>query len=576
MTSVNPGPSSSTSINTSAQMMLLPTSSRSAEFFGASPTASGDVNVAAINFALAMGGLITLNTPGTYILNKSTTGTRVSGLTYDICLVIPSNTLFRVGPGVILQAAAGLNNVALIQNSSLASGNTNIALEGGLYDGNSANTTRTDGASDFACIAMWLQNITGLTLKSVSLINPRAWGIGIGACNHVRCTDTNFFYTCPVTSNQGGYQFQGANTDIIVRNTMGNTYDDLVAFVTEFPPLTYMAGPGPVTDLLIDGVISDVTAGCLHLVRLQDTAANPITNPIVRNLLGPYTDAAVVIGPPGGTTPFNGAVIIDGVNCSPLAGTTPPFPTIYCRNGASSLTINNVNRTYSDGSETVKQAVVGLATSGTILHCKITNVNVLDNTAAGAGIGFITVGAGGTVGALQISNIGGQTTKTGGSNSLITVQTSAQIGRLTVNGIEAIRISNLLNCLGTIGQGAWFSDVYSLNNQAAAFVQNKAAAFPILGLSNVRLDGTQGGAAGCISVTGVTGTMLIQMSNCSFNNGANVNLVRAGAEAIRVQSFDTPVPSGILTQAVGDMFLDSSNSNNPYRCSVAPSTFVAL
>src|SRR5262249_49146820 len=151
---------------------------------------------------------VQIDTPGTYVLGKSKTVTRASGLNYDVCLVIPSNTTLKLGRGVILKAADGLNNVALIQNSNIAGGNTNIGLEGGIWDGNSAGTTRTDlGTADFACIAMWLQNITNLRLTGVSMTNPQAWGIGIAACNKVRCSDTTFAYTAAVTANQGGYQF---------------------------------------------------------------------------------------------------------------------------------------------------------------------------------------------------------------------------------------------------------------------------------------------------------------------------------------------------------------------------------
>jgi hypothetical protein len=144
--------------------------------------------------------------------------------------------------------------------------------------------------------------------------------------------------------------------------------------------------------------------------------------------------------------------------------------------------------------------------------------------------------------------------------------------------VGAIRCANLLNVSGATGitQGAYFNNIYSLNAQAPAFKTTAAIALANLKLTNVHLDGTNGGANGCINFAGLSGTCLIQANACSFANGANVNLVRSAAESIRVQSMDLPVPNAVLTAALGDVFIDSSNSNAPYRCSTAPSTFTAL
>jgi hypothetical protein len=546
-----------------------------AESFGASPAASASTNTSAINRALTLGGVVTLDRPGTYVLDAAKVVTRVSGLQYQVCLIIPSNTTFRCGPGVVLQAAAGLNNVALIQNSDVSGGNVNIVLEGGTWDGNSVNTTRTDSVSDYACMAMWFQTVVNLKLLGVTMTNPRSWGIGIGACKYVVCRDTRFNYTCPITLNQGGFQFEGAIANARVLNTYGNTYDDMVAFVADVAGFANasMAGPGAVNNILIDGVVSDTALGCWHHVRLQDSVSNPIHNAIIRNIQGPYTDGCIVLSPASGQSTFDN-VLIDGVECNPLVSVQPALATIEMTSGATNVTIQNVSRTYSDGTEATKHAVIRLSGSATFTRLKINNLHILDATAAGANTAFISPAAGLTLGDLQVSNVTVQTNLSTSSNLLIS--NNATIGRVHLSDIQLLRVKTIFSNTGQIAQGVWASNIYSFSNNGVAFIHSGAQVFPIMALTNVRLDSTQGGASGCINVTNVSGTMLIQFSNCSFNNGASANIVRSASEAIRVQGVSVPVPNAILTEAVGDMFADSSNSNNPYRCSVAPSTFVAL
>lgn len=579
MPSVNPGPSSSTSSNTSAVLGSTTAMSQSAEALGASPNAVGSTNTLALNTALSRGGVVTLNQAGTYNLDASTTVLRSSGLTYQVCLVIPSYTTFRIGAGVILRALNGLNNVALIQNSNVSGGNVSIAIEGGIWDGNGAGTTRTDiAATDFACMAFWLQNITDLRLTNITMLDPHAWGIGIGGCYRVRAENTTFIYTQAVILNQGGFQFEGPNSDVMVRNTMGNTYDDLVAFVTEAGALyaNTLAGQGPMNDILVDGVTSDLNTGCLHLVRLQDSTTNPITRATVRNLSGPYTDGAVILGG-GGLTPKLKNILIDGVYCSPLTGKNPGNATISVSNGFDSVTIQNVERIYADTAETTKRNTIQIS-GGACGYLKVHNMNVDDQCAAAANVAFISINSN-SMSVFLADNLTAQSIVNINTDALIEITASGRsVARMLVSNVGLGRIAQVfrLTSGASITNIAAFSNVYSVLNSAVAFLQTGAGTMPNLSLSNVRLDNTQGGALGCISFSGLTGTCLIQAANCSFNNGANVNLVRAGSEVIRVQSTSLPVPKAILTAAEGDIVLDSATNNDPFRCSVAPSTFVAL
>lgn len=64
--------------------------------FGASPTATAAVNTAAIQAALTQTGLVTLKTPGTYLVNPG--------------MLLYSNTTLELGKGVVLKQANGVEN----------------------------------------------------------------------------------------------------------------------------------------------------------------------------------------------------------------------------------------------------------------------------------------------------------------------------------------------------------------------------------------------------------------------------------------------------------------------------------
>lgn len=550
-----------------------PVSSTSAEALGASASATAAVNTAAINLALSKGGLVTLNTPGTYLIDKSATVTRpVSGAKVASCLVIPSNTRFVVGAGVTLKVASGLINPCLISNANALSNGTdsNITIEGGTWDGNSDNVARSDVAgSEMPCIHIWMQGITNLTCRNMTITNPRSWGFGIANCNRVYTDNTRFIFTCAVTVNQGGFQIQGPNTNHIIRNTYGNTYDDLVAYDT-FDTTLYtntMAGFGPASDIIIDGVTSDPASGVLHHVRIQDAVNNAVSRCQIRNVSGPYWDGGVLLN--GGNS---GAAVLNGITVSditvyPLPGKNPTLGRISINNGANDISIANVSCTYQDGAESTRRGCISFV-GGTTRVCHISNLNIFDTTTAGANVSFIQANAGtATVGDLHINNVYAQTTLSGGSNSLVGTIGSGTIGRLFVSNAGTIRCANLLSVGGVTGitQGAYYSNVYSLNAQAPAFKTTAAIALANLKLSNVHLDGTNGGANGCINFGGLSGTCVIQMSACSFSNGANANIVRSASEAIRVQSLDVPVPSTVLTPTRGDCILDSTSNNDPFR-----------
>lgn len=494
----------------------------SAESYGAAPGASGATNTASINNALASGApTITLNTLGTYTVASSSTVTRPSGNTYAVGLVIPSNTTLRCGPGVILQAAAGQVNPVLIQNSNIAGGNVNIRIEGCTFDGNSANVTSANPtAHDLTGMIGWFQNIAGLTFRDVTFVNPRTWGVGLTQITYGNFNHTRFNYTAAVTANQGGFQFEGQNSQLVVRDTAGNTYDDLVAFVpySTGGDSQSMNGPGPQTDILIDGVSGDPVSGALHLVRLGDHQSSGYGEAriIVRNLTGGYTDSALIsqTASVGTGQPFQG-VLIDGVKAFPIAGSSPGNSYIQWTGGADSLTIQNVWRQYNDSAESVRKPVITLNT-GNYLHTNFNNWTITDQTAAGVGQNLINLTSVGLFD-LNTSNMNAQAAVAGSSDTFFHSDSATTVTRVIGDNIDLVRINQGFNLQGTVSAGFWLSNLYTFNMPGVVFVQGGAHAWPFLVLNNARFDGTNGGTLGVINLNGLTGGIFIQANNVSVS-----------------------------------------------------------
>ena len=537
-------------------------------------------NTAAINSALALGGNVTIVVPGVYTLAASRTVTRASLNTYALCLSIPSNTSFTLGRGVTLQVAAGLTNPVAIQNSNAPSGgsNVNISVNGpGTIDGNYPNCTRVD-STDFCCILFWMQNVTNFVSTDLTINNPTAWSTGWGGCTKVRINNIQFFQSSPQI-NQDGLHFEGPNTDIVVNDVYGNTGDDLVAFVAVAPALynATLAGNGPMSNIYVSGIMSAAATGCWHHVRIQDSTTYPISGVKLVNVTGPYRDGGIMLTPDGlGDATLLDKISIVDLDVYPLAGSSPASARVNCNHNVTSLQITNWNCQYTDGSETTKRPCLA-AIIGTLSNLQITNWKVRDTTAAGANVPFISIPAGSAqIGDCSITNFGCVVAVSTGSNSLLTTAGSGGLGRLNLTNVDTVRLANYVISGGTggVAGGVRIHNANSVNAQAPLIKTTVSAVFPSLKLSNCDFSGTNGGASGVISFTGLSGTCLIQAHNCVFANGANANIVRSASESIRVQSTDLPVPNTILTPARGDMILDSVNSNDPYRWSGA--AWVAL
>ena len=209
------------------------------EKFGASPTATAAVNTVAINLALANGGVVTLNTPGTYNVTAVPSAI-IGGNTGDgstpatrMCLMIGSNTKFIVGPGVVIFSVSGTNagawagtgtGVHVITNSDWTNGNVGISIEGGgIFDGNRAgNSAANDG---YYCVGFFLRvSISSFTNITWRGANRGTTSSSYGEPLQLRASNGNVVQGCKASDcTKDGIKLAGGSSfNTVVGNILSN------------------------------------------------------------------------------------------------------------------------------------------------------------------------------------------------------------------------------------------------------------------------------------------------------------------------------------------------------------------
>lgn len=524
--------------------VLAPGANYGADNYGINPSRDPDALLQAVNALLARGGTVNVDTPGTYT---------VSGT-----ILIPSNTRLVCGPGVRWKLKDGLTNTPLLSNSDPTNGNSNIEVIGGMWDGNGPNQIRTDG-STFSAFCLIFQRVTDLRVSDIRLINPRAWGLTLAVCSKFSIARVWFDYTSKLV-NQDGLHVTGGSFDGVIQDIYGTTGDDMVALVSEDYGVYEFATPkGPIDNITIEGITADLTLGTYRHFRILSTVAYPIKNVSASAIKGKYQLSSVLLSSITGATADTQNITISDVEVQQL-NTTSTEPSILVSQLVDDLTLRDIKRLCPAG-ETPQPL---FRTSAVIRHLVVDGVHIRDQTTAGASW-FLFNSASGSLQYAQFSNIkiwSNQGTATG---AVFEIASPYSWNRVQINGVMCEKIRYLVLAGGNVTRSIQVENVSMDNNNNPAIFQNGAFTLPLLQISNMYLQGTQGGANGCIRFSGLTGTCIVGAVNCVFENGANADLTRAAAEAIRVQSNCLRVDDAILTPINGDTILDFSNSNAPTR-----------
>jgi hypothetical protein len=123
-------------------LLFEPGGGATAEAFGASPQASGVVNVSAIQQAVNLTGYVSLTIPGVYALDL---GSPPSGDPIGM-ISVPSNTTIYLGAGVILQMPTSGNLRTVFFNSNWRSNSRVITISGGVSQTNRSLVTVTENS----------------------------------------------------------------------------------------------------------------------------------------------------------------------------------------------------------------------------------------------------------------------------------------------------------------------------------------------------------------------------------------------------------------------------------------------
>lgn len=192
-------------------------------------SANAASNVTAINNAIstantAGGGLVTVSVPGTYFINDH--------------ILMMSNVTLRMAAGVIIKkVASATNNVCLLRNANLSTtrpyGDSNMVIEGGIWDGNYSNNSSTlAGADTTSATVNTLQygmqgelafiGVTNVTVRNVVIQNCNGFGIQLTGDN-LTVSDITF------STARDGIHVNGPTRGLRIRNIYGNTDDDFIA-----------------------------------------------------------------------------------------------------------------------------------------------------------------------------------------------------------------------------------------------------------------------------------------------------------------------------------------------------------
>ncbi len=286
-------------------------------------------------------------------------------------LRIPSNTHLELDPAATIRLGDWVGDnvdVFLITNNDPENGNENIAISGGVWDGNAGNNGGADrydvggytrhGYVGYTGAGINFVNVTGLSIRDLTVRNPTAYAIRMCRISGFTVEDIVFDNDIHLP-NQDGVHINGYSEDGVIRRLRGvsprTPNDDMVALNAD-DGLDYVLNHGMVRGPIQRIRIEDIEAKDVYtFVRLLSTESL-IDDVTIDNVRGGVRVHAINMNTwlfPAGTGDIRNVRVRDMSVYKPEGSTAHPLIDIQSR--VSNLVIENFCRPDdgSPGSETL-------------------------------------------------------------------------------------------------------------------------------------------------------------------------------------------------------------------------------
>lgn len=214
----------------------------------------------------------------------------------------------------------------------------NIVIIGGTYNHNRIKQLHQLEDKSYVT-AMEFFGIEQLLLRDVIIRDQRSFSVFVSNWRHVHMEHIDIRLSDKKNAaNTDGLHFCGPGQFLCLRDIQGCTYDDFIALNADDGHTAYDAdgnlynngemGPwvsfGPITDVLIDGVILDEAAQAIRFL----SRTSLIDRVVVRNVVGSYRSFGFFMDPFWSTGGNYGNIIFDTIDLRSLAPNydyLPPF-----------------------------------------------------------------------------------------------------------------------------------------------------------------------------------------------------------------------------------------------------------
>lgn len=402
-------------------------------------------DTAAIQSAISDGNVVVFP-PGTYLVSDQ--------------ILVPSNRYLKFLPGATLfrksntgkQHSNTYDNANFFANSDPTNGNTNIVIEGGIFDGNQANQPTVERTTARFCgsVAMRFLNVTHLTIRGCVFKNNIIFNIQVGQVDHFLIENIAFYFTGN-RLNQDGVHVNGPASNGVIRDIWSSGGNDALIALNANDDTFGLMSEGDIQYMLVENVtcsglgLSPYVGSAIMLLN----SSYSIKDVTVRNFHGPGFQATSFImllaleGPPTG--------IIDRLVVENCDVSTPRINDAFCLCNLNLGSVSFINNRWNCGSGAADAAATSQCflqqTGGAIENLLMSGNQIIrhsDTTVAPFHFA-------GTVGRLMLSNTVFSRDDGIATGGYLVDTSIGTIGVACINGVACSNLSGLVNNPANIG-----------------------------------------------------------------------------------------------------------------------------